>query len=170
MDILFDIFIILLALCGMGLLIKGLYDYRVTRTSTYRYWDLWVISGVVILLISAFFIADSYLGGQSIEAVVIQAYKGHTEEQSNEFSISPSGEFGIKSQQKDEKKILKEYEVAVVLEQSKEASIFTNDNDLFRWKFNNRAIQVHMETGKRYKFKVYGFLGYKNILEVSEIK
>ena len=168
MDILFDIFIILLALCGMGLLIKGIHDYRVTWTRDDA--PLWVIPGVVILLISALFIADSYLGGQSIEAVVIQAYKGHTEEKSEEVSISLSGEFGIKSQQKDEKKILKEYEVAVVLEQSKEASIFTNDNDLFRWKFNNRAIQVHMETGKRYKFKVYGFLGYKNILEVSEIK
>lgn len=160
MEILFDIFLILLALCGAALILYGLYE------------GLWVpaIIAAIMLLTFIFFINDSYSNIQWIEGMVVQVYKGHVEEQSEELTFSFRGEVGIKSETKEERKILREYEVAVLIEPSKELTIFTNDNDLFHWKFNKRAIQVHLKEGKKYKFRVYGFLGYKNIKKVIVIK
>ena len=95
MEILFDIFLILLALCGVALIFYGLYE------------GLWVfvIIAAIMLLTFFFFINDSYSNIQWIEGMVVQVYKGHVEEESEELTFSLRGEVGIKSEKKYERKI-----------------------------------------------------------------
>jgi hypothetical protein len=124
--------------------------------------------GFVVLLISTFIIADSYIGNHWIEGKVVNVYKGSTEQLSDEVSVNLKGSLEFKSEKIVENNILHDYEVAVFIGSSKELSILTNNNDLFRWKFNKRAIQLHLEPEKKFKLLVYGFLGKKNILKAIQ--
>ena len=50
---------------------------------------------------------------------------------------------------------------------SKVPVILTNDNSLWRFKFNKRAIQLFLEPGQRYEIRVHRLIFGRNIISVE---
>ena len=124
------------------------------------------IFGLLLFLAMLFLIINNYFGNQIIVGTVYAVSKEDAEGKVKgvEFSLS-----GVKTEFEAPKEgILKAYEVAIVPQTSKKLFILNNDNTIWRLKFHKREIQLQLEPGKTYRFKVHRLLFRKNILDIQE--
>ena len=113
----------------------------------------------VFLLI---FILNNYIGNEVIEGTVYAVSK-ISADKTVRVELSTS----LKTEIQPSRDILKAYEVAIYPTGSKKLSILKNNNNLWRLKFNKREIQLQIEAGKRYKFRVHRLFLRRNIIEIQ---
>ena len=123
-----------------------------------------IIIFFAILLILSPFVFNDTLPRTWVSGKVKMVHKGGNIEVSASIGQSPSLTV------KKEDKILEEYEVAVLPDEEKEVVIFSNDNSIYNWKWNRRAIQIQLQPDKRYRFLVVGLVGQKNIVKIEKLK
>jgi len=144
-------------LIGYGILLI------VISSDGYKRQQAIIICFVFLLILSPFVINDT-LPETWVAGKVLMVHKGGDIEVS--ASIGKSTSLTVKK----EDKILEEYEVAVLLDAEKEVIIFSNDNSLYNWKWNRRAIQIQLQPDKRYRFLTVGLVGQKNILKIEKLE
>jgi hypothetical protein len=119
---------------------------------------------IVLFVVCLAFILNNYLGNEVIEGVVFAVSKTASDGTVKvEISDTVSTEFESSNE------ILRSYEVAIYPTGSNQLQILTNDNNLWRLKFNKRAIQLQLEPGKKYRFIVHRLFFGKNILDIEVV-
>ena len=120
--------------------------------------------GVITILICAGFLFTERFSDEWLIGDVVGFYKGHKEETTLTLGASPG--VGVK----EEIRVLGEYEIAVRIPSEIKVEILENNNSLLWFKFDKREIQLSVKLGQRYKFRVYGLIGKRNILEIKHAK
>lgn len=124
----------------------------------------WKITLFLVFLIPLTFILNTYLGNETVVGTVSEVNKTRSDIQVTS-EISPDPKVVVESTQG----ILKAYQVAVYFEEGKKLKIFNNNNSLWRFKFNKGEIQLQLEKGRKYKFRLHKLFIQKNILDIEEL-
>ena len=120
--------------------------------------------GETVLIFALFALAlalvlNHYLGNQQIEACVEAVNKKAVDVkvkvEIKGISLEPSSD------------LVKSYEAAVYDCGLRRVQILSNQNDLWRLRFDKRAVQQQIQPGERYRFQVYGVFGDKSIRRVE---
>ncbi len=127
---------------------------------------LWGVGGTIaatiLFLALLLCVVNNYLGSQTIVATVYEVNKTDSDMTVKvEVSSTPKAEI------EQSNTILKAYKVAVYPSDSKRLVILSNDNSLWRLKFNKREIQLQLEKDKQYSFRIYRWVFGKNILSIE---
>ena len=112
------------------------------------------------------FVVNNYLGNEVIEGTVQSVNKTSSDVKSSSVEVTGSS---VAIAQEKSNEILKPYEVSVRVSDKKKIRIFNNDNNIWRWKFNKREIQLQLQEGETYWISVDRFLFGTNILSIEEI-
>ena len=154
MDILWSVLLFSWFLIACGMLTAALFWER----------DQWgkgpTLLAVVMFAGLAFGIVNNYLGNQVIEGTVYAVSKTGSD---NKVKIEFAEK--LKTEIESSQEILQSYEVAIYPANSKKVLILNNSNNIWRLKFNKRDLQLGLQAGSKYRFRVHRRFFGKNILD-----
>ena len=122
------------------------------------------VAAVLAFLLPLAWILNDYLGNETMDGVVTSVSKVANDGAAKvEVSTSIKAEFGASPE------ILKPFEVAIYPTGTKKLRILSNTDSIFRLKFNKRELQLQLEAGKRYRFRLHRLFRQKNILDIEPL-
>jgi len=155
-DLLFLVYLLLFLIIGFGVSFSGS-----SSDEDRRLGYALILLGLLALLP----ILNNFFGNQVLEATVYEINKTNA---ASKISTELSTE-DITTKIEPSNEILQPYQVAVYPTDERKVKILNNRNSLWRLKFNKQEIQLQLRKGKRYRFRVYGLVGRKNILDIEEL-